>query len=148
MGLNSYPRNGKKHNGNRIMRQEPNQKDILPLMSIGTVIYCRKWRECVDFYRKALLCDISFQNEFFVELSPLSGARLGLMDVSRTRKEVTHPESIVISIQVSNLEETLQVLRKSFPDMPDSFQRVWGVKLISIRDPDGRVVEFWEKETT
>jgi len=129
------------------MTQEPNQKDTLNLVSVGMVLYCRRWRECVDFYRKALLCDISFQNEFFVELSPVAGARLGLMDVSRTRKEVTHPNSIVISIQVSNLEKTLQTLRKTFPDMCCSFQNVWGVKLISLRDPDGRVVEFWEKES-
>ncbi|MEJ5300250.1 MAG: hypothetical protein WHS38_04595 [Thermodesulforhabdaceae bacterium] len=130
------------------MTDGSNCKNDLPIMSIGTVLYCSKWRECVEFYRRILACDIIFQNDFFVELSPSTGARLGLMDVSRTTKQVTHPESIVISIQVSSIEKTIKVLRQIFPNLPDSFRCVWGVKLIEIKDPDGRVVEFWEREPT
>lgn len=116
----------------------------LTLASFGTVLYCRNWEECVEFYRKLLDCPISFRNEFFVEFLPSPGARLGLMNVSRTRKQVTAPESIVISLQVNSLDKALAFIRTISPHLPDPIDHPWGVRLVELRDPDGRLVEVWE----
>lgn len=116
----------------------------LTLASFGTVLYCRNWKECVDFYLGLFNCPIAFRNEFFVELLPSPGVRLGLMDVSRTKKRETAPESIVISIQVNSLDRALEFVQNIFPDLADPVDHPWGVKLIELRDPDGRLVEIWE----
>ena len=67
---------------------------MLPIMSCHTILYCRKWKECISFYRDVLGFPVVFDNNILVELEPAPNVRIGLMDVSRTKRNVTAPETL------------------------------------------------------
>ncbi len=114
------------------------------LVTAGTVLYCRRWGDCVAFYRDTLGFPVVWENDLFVEVAVTATARLGLIDVSRTKKQVTPSDAIVLSFRVPNVRETYRVLRRTIPELTPPTVHPWGVPYFELRDPDGRVVEFWE----
>ena len=52
--------------------------------------------------RDVLGFSIVFDNIILVELEPAPNVRIGLMDISRTKLNVTAPETIVFSFRVTN----------------------------------------------
>jgi hypothetical protein len=53
-------------------------------------------------YRDVLGFSVVFDNNILVELEPAPNVRIGLMDISRTKLNVTAPETIVLSFRVTN----------------------------------------------
>ena len=86
---------------------------MLPIMSFHTILYCRKWKECISFYLDALGFPVIFDNKILLEVERALNARIGLMDVSRTKRNVTAPETIVLSFRVANREKTYELLREN-----------------------------------
>ncbi|HPD60871.1 MAG TPA: VOC family protein [Thermodesulfobacteriota bacterium] len=118
---------------------------MLPITSVHTILYCQKWKECISFYRDILGFPVVFDNNILVELEPTPNARIGLMDVSRTKRNVTEPETIVLSFQVADIEKTYILLREKSGDTVERKEHRWGAQVVELRDPEGRRVEFWSK---
>ena len=121
------------------------EKRILKLsvQSYHTVLYCRKWQECISFYRDVLGFPVVFANEMFVEVRPVAGARIGLMNAARTRWPASCGDSFILSFRVSDIGETHQLLQRNYADVGEPKDHTWGARLFEIRDPDGRRIEFW-----
>jgi catechol 2,3-dioxygenase-like lactoylglutathione lyase family enzyme len=118
---------------------------MLPLMSCHTILYCRKWKECISFYRDVLGFPIVFDNNILVELAAAPNVRIGLMDVSRTKRNVTAPENIVFSFRVADIEKAYNLLREKCKGAVERKDRRWGAQIVELRDPEGRMIEFWSK---
>jgi len=115
----------------------------LSVKSLHTVLYCRKWQECVTFYRDVLGFPVAAANEIFVEVQPVIGARIGLMNAARTRWPASRGDSFILSFRVSDIEETHQWLQKRFAGVGELKDHPWGARLFEIEDPEGRRIEFW-----
>ena len=118
---------------------------MLPIMTCHTILYCRKWKECVSFYRDVLGFPVVFDNNILVELESAPNVRLGLMDVSRTKRNITAPENIVLSFRVTNIEEVYNLLREKYNEAVE-WKRRWDAQVVELKDPEGRMVEFWSKK--
>jgi catechol 2,3-dioxygenase-like lactoylglutathione lyase family enzyme len=118
---------------------------MLPIMSCHTILYCRKWKECISFYRDVLGFPVVFDNNILVELEPAPNVRIGLMDVSRTKKNVTASENIVLSFRVTNIEKVFNLLREKCNGAVEWNHR-WGAQVAELKDPEGRMIEFWSKK--
>jgi catechol 2,3-dioxygenase-like lactoylglutathione lyase family enzyme len=115
----------------------------LPVRSSHTVLYCERWEECIAFYRDILGFSVVFTNEIFVEVQPATGARIGLMNASRTRWPASCSESFILSFRVANIDETHQSLQRELSGIGAIEDHPWGARLFEIKDPDGRRIEFW-----
>jgi len=115
----------------------------LSVKSLDTVLYCGKWNECVSFYRDVLGFPVVFANDILVEVEPVTGARIGLMDAGRTRWPASRGDSFILSFRVSDIEETHQFLQKNYAGIGELKDHPWGARLFEIRDPEARRIEFW-----
>ena len=118
---------------------------MLPIMSCHTILYCRKWKECISFYRNDFGFPVVFDNNVLVELEPAPNLRIGLMDFSRTKRNVTAPETIVLSFRVANIEKTYELLREKCEETLERKDHPWGAQIVELNDPEGRMIEFWSK---
>ena len=119
---------------------------MLPIMSCHTILYCRKWRECTSFYRDVLGFPVVFDNNILTELEPAPNVRIGLMDVSRTKRTVTAPGTIVLSFRVANVEKAYDLLREKCKGAVEQKDHRSGAQVVELKDPEGRMIEFWSKK--
>jgi len=119
---------------------------MLSILSCHTVLYCQKWKECISFYQDVLGFPIVFANNILVEVEPKVNTRIGLIDVSRTKRKFTAPENIILSFQVASIEKAYACLKERYRGILEIKSHPWGAKLIELKDPEGRIIEFWEKE--
>ena len=117
--------------------------DNSSVRSFHTVLYCHKWKECVSFYRDVLGFPVMFANEIFLEVQPVTGARIGLMDAGRTRWSASRGDSFILSFRVSDIEETHQCVEQRYTGLGELKDHPWGGRLFEIKDPEGRRIEFW-----
>jgi len=122
---------------------QPKVMDRLPILSFHTVLYCRKWTECVAFYRDILGFPVVFENELFVELETAQGARIGLLDAARSTRRGEGPAGFLLSFRVEDIQRTHEILSARLPDVPGPARHPWGALLFEFQDPDGRRIEFW-----
>jgi len=115
-------------------------------MSCHTILYCRKWEECISFYRDILGFPVVFDNNILAEVEPAPNVRIGLMNVSRTKKNVTAPETIVLSFRLTNIEKAYGLLREKCKVAVERKGHHWGAQVVELRDPEGRLIEFWSKK--
>jgi catechol 2,3-dioxygenase-like lactoylglutathione lyase family enzyme len=115
----------------------------LPVISFHVVIYSKKWKECVSFYRDILGFPVIFSNNIFVELEAAPGSRIGLLDATRTRRSPGNYDNFILSFCVSDVEETRELLQVRYPELSQVKQHPWGAKVFELKDPEGRRLEFW-----
>lgn len=115
----------------------------LSVRSFHTVLYCDQWEECIAFYRDVLGFPVVFANEIFVEVQPAEGARIGLMNASRTRWSALRSDSLILSFRVADIEKTHQTLKKELSGIGQIVDHSWGARLFEIKDPDDRRIELW-----
>jgi len=112
------------------------------LKSSNTILYCKKWQETVAFYRDVLKLDIHFSNDWFVEFSLSSCARLSIANEESASIKSCGGKGITICLQTNDLEKKhscLQELRIN----PTPIKEIWGSNSFYVYDPEGNRIEFW-----
>ena len=69
----------------------------------NTILYCRKWKETVAFYRDVLKLDVHFSNDWFVEFD-YNGAEIRTL-LSLAGKE--QPEEDIHEFHMSNIYKNI-----------------------------------------
>jgi catechol 2,3-dioxygenase-like lactoylglutathione lyase family enzyme len=116
----------------------------LPIEGLHTVLYCQKWEGCVSFYRDTLGFPVVFANDMFVELQPVAGAFIGLLDAARTTRPLSSfHDTFILSFHVIDVEMTHGVLRQRYEGVSEIKNHPWGARLFEVKDPEGRLLEFW-----
>jgi catechol 2,3-dioxygenase-like lactoylglutathione lyase family enzyme len=115
--------------------------------SFHTVLRCRKWSECMAFYRDVLGLSIVDRKEGFVEFQVTSTSRIGLIDTGGRREEDEGGrDRIILSFCVDNLEAVHEELSSRWPGTSGIRTHPWGDRLFEVEDPEGRRIEFWTRE--
>ena len=114
----------------------------MKIKAANTILYCKKWRETIAFYKDGLKLLVISSNEWFVEFKLNEMSRLSVADETRTSIKSGDGRGITISLQVSDIEQTRAELMDA-GITPTPIKEVWGSKAIYVRDPEGNRLEFW-----
>jgi catechol-2,3-dioxygenase len=114
----------------------------MKIKAANTILYCRKWKETVDFYRNGLNLLVISSTDWFVEFKLNESARLSVADEARTSVKTGDGRGITISLQVVDIEKTRSELLGNGFD-PSPIKEIWGSKAIYLHDPEGNRLEFW-----
>jgi len=109
--------------------------------SFHTVLFCRKWDECVDFYRDILGFTVVDEKPGFVEFEVAPGSRIGLLNSSGNNdlKNI----SFILSFRVGDLEGFHKILSARCKGVTAVRQHPWGARVFELQDPEERRLEFW-----
>lgn len=114
----------------------------MKIKAANTILYCKKWRETVAFYRDGLKLLAISSNEWFVEFKLNEMTRLSVADETRTSVKSGDGKGITISLQVADIEQMqAELLEAGIAATP--IKEVWGSKAIYVHDPEGNRLEFW-----
>ena len=107
-----------------------------------TVLYCRKWDECVSFYRNILGFPVVDTKPGFVEVQVAPGSRIGLLRSSRN----DNPGCFILSFRVGDVDKMHDLLSMRSKEVTAIKLHPWGARLFELRDPEERLLEFWTSQ--
>ena len=114
----------------------------MKIKAANTILYCKKWKETVAFYRDGLKLPILSSNDWFAEFKLNEMSRLSVANEARTSIKSGDGRGVTISLQVADIEQTqADLLNAGIPSTP--VKEVWGARAIYVRDPEGNRLEFW-----
>ena len=114
----------------------------MKIKAANTILYCKKWRETVEFYRDGLKLLSLSSTDWFVEFKLNESARLSVADETRTSVKSGDGMGVTISLQVADVDELRsELMQAGFAPTP--VKEVWGSKAIYLHDPESNRLEFW-----
>ena len=119
--------------------------DFLSPRSANTILYCRKWRETVAFYRHELNLPITFESDWFVEFRLAGAAHLSIADEARASIKSSHGAGLTLTLQVADADETWQRLRQNGLQVELVKNHAWGARTFYFYDPEGHRLEIWSE---
>jgi len=111
--------------------------------SFHTVLFCREWDACVNFYRDILGFEEVDTRAGFVEVQVTPESLIGLLRHKKEDGAINLDTSIILSFKVGNVGKMHQRLSKRCKGVTELKRHPWGARLFELRDPEGRRLEFW-----
>ncbi len=106
------------------------------------VLYCKKWKATVAFYKNTLELQVNFSNEWFVEFILNDTARLSVANEEKSSIESSGGKGITISLKVDDIETVHSCMMESGRN-PTQIKNLWESRQFYIYDPEGNRIEFW-----
>jgi hypothetical protein len=78
----------------------------MEIRTVNTIVYCKKWKETVAFYKTQLKFRVTVELEWFVEFKLNDMARLSIADAARTSMGSCDGKGITITMEVDDIEMT------------------------------------------
>ncbi|NIR27995.1 MAG: VOC family protein [Gammaproteobacteria bacterium] len=117
---------------------------ILPsIQAVNTILYCRRWRETVDFYQRRLHLPVTFASSWFVEFRLSDGARLSVADERRASIKSAGGGGMTITLQVQNADAAWLALQEGGIAPGPVKDHAWGARVFYFADPEGHRLEVW-----
>ena len=108
----------------------------------NTILYCSRWAETVDFYRRSLGMAVFFENDWFVEFAIQHGVFLSVADARRATVPAGRGAGITLSWQVSDIGATRAgLINRGIVVSPITTR--WRVATVFLHDPEGNRIEVW-----
>lgn len=110
------------------------------------IIYCKKWKETVAFYRNCLSLPVNYSNDWFVEFLLTESARLSVANEERASIKSSAGKGITLSLEVEDIaRERTEIAEHGVTPTPIK-KHAWGANVFYINDPEGNRIEFWQSE--
>jgi catechol 2,3-dioxygenase-like lactoylglutathione lyase family enzyme len=109
----------------------------------NTILYCDRWSDCVDFYRRIIGLAASFENEWFVEFEISESAMLSVADARRATIGSAGGSGITLTWRVASVEAARARLERLGVAVTPLSTR-WGSTVCYCHDPEGHRIELWE----
>jgi catechol 2,3-dioxygenase-like lactoylglutathione lyase family enzyme len=116
---------------------------ITPARS-NTILYCRRWRETIAFYRDELGLAVVADHDWFVEMSITGSTSLSIADAARATINAVDGQGITLSWQVKDLAATRTRLL-TYGLEPSEVRTVGDVVACYLSDPEGHRLEIWSE---
>lgn len=116
---------------------------MIEIKTTNTILYCRNWRETVDFYKDQLKLPVTAALDWFVEFELNAGSRLSVADESRASIKSSGGQGVTVTFQVADIEQTQQYLHESGLQPTPIKDHAWGARVMYLYDPEGNRLEFW-----
>lgn len=118
----------------------------LSIKNTNTILYCKKWRETVEFYRHRLKLPTTFSSDWFVEFKLAGNAHLSVADERKATIKSSKGAGITLTLQVDPIDETWQYLRNNGLSLEPIKEHPWGGRVFYFSDPEGHRIEIWSLE--
>lgn len=115
-------------------------------LTTNTILYCRRWRETVAFYRDRLGLPISFESDWLIEFQASKTGYLSVADERRARMRSASGAGVTITLRVKSAEDTRTRLQAAGVDVGPVQSHPWGARLFRFRDPEGHRLEVWSPD--
>jgi catechol 2,3-dioxygenase-like lactoylglutathione lyase family enzyme len=115
----------------------------LSVDSFHTVLFCRKWDVCVNFYRDILGFAVVDEKPGFVEFQVAPGSRFGLLKSPENSALKKNNTSFILSFRVADAKEVHKILSGRCKGVTAVKRHSWGAHVFELRDPEERRLEFW-----
>ncbi len=89
--------------------------DTLSVDAFHAILLCRKWQECVAFYRDVLGFKTVDSRTGFIELEVAPGSHIGLIRRAQNGDPQERDFALVLTFRVSDLEKTHETLAARCP---------------------------------
>lgn len=114
----------------------------MKIKSTNVILYCKKWKDTVAFYRDTLKLLTISSTDWFVEFKLNEMSRLSVANEARTSIKSSAGQGLTISLQVADVEATRSELLAAGVN-PTPIKEIWGARAIYLHDPEGNRLEFW-----
>lgn len=115
----------------------------LRFKSANTILYCKSWKETVDFYKRDLGLPITFSTDWFVEFRLADAAHLSVADEARTSVKSSGGQGVTLALQVDSAETVWELLQKRGLSPEPLRDHPWGARAFYLFDPEGHRLEIW-----
>lgn len=115
------------------------------IITVNTILYCRKWNETVAFYRTRLKFKVTAYLEWFVEFKLNDAARLSIANAERTSIDTSGGQGLTITMEVDDIMVTHMYLEEAGLNPSAIKHHPWGARVLYIYDPEGNRLEFWSQ---
>ena len=113
------------------------------IKTANTILYCKKWKTTVAFYKMQLRLPVTTSCDWFTEFRLNEASCLSIADAARTSIETNGGKGITITLEVDDIEATYLYLEKAGVNLTPIKDHSWGARVIHIYDPEGNRLEFW-----
>lgn len=110
----------------------------------NTILYCRRWREAVDFYRRVLGLPVSAEKDWFVEFQLTETSFVSVANARRASIDTSAGRGITLALQVDDVHAVHARLAAAGAEVEPVKKHPWGALSFFCRDPEGYRLEFWE----
>lgn len=118
----------------------------LTLKNTNTILYCKNWRETVDFYRHGLELPITFASDWFVEFQLTETAHVSVANERRASVKSSHGAGITITLQVESADDAWHYLHAKGLAPGPLKNHAWGARVFYFFDPEGHRLEIWSEK--
>ena len=108
----------------------------------NTILYCRRWNECVEFYRDTIGLTVGYENDWFVEFSVDGSSMLSVADARRATIESAAGAGVTLAWLVEAVDLVRARLVRLGVDVTPLTTR-WESTVCYCHDPEGHRIEFW-----
>ncbi|WP_319522006.1 VOC family protein [uncultured Desulfosarcina sp.] len=109
----------------------------------NTILYAKRWKASVAFYRDCLGLEVVFRNDWFVEFRLTPTAYLSVADQSRTTMASGNGKGITLSFRIDDLQAAHRAFIKDGLVPTAIRAQVMGADVFYLTDPEGNRIEFW-----
>lgn len=110
----------------------------------NTILYCDRWGQAVDFYRRVLGLAVNMENDWFVEFRLTRTSFLSVADARRASIDSAAGRGLTVTLRVDDVDAWHGRLADAGVDVEAVRQHPWGARGFFCRDPEGYRLEFWE----
>lgn len=114
------------------------------LITVNTILYCKKWEETVAFYRDRLCLPAIFSCDWFVEFSLNPMSRLSIADEARATIKGCGGRGITITLEVTDIDAVHAMAETAGINPTRPTHHPWGAKVFYLFDPEGHRIEIWK----
>lgn len=115
-----------------------------PFKQSNTILYCSRWAETVDFYRRMLHLPVSVEKDWFVEFRLTDRSFVSVADAQRTSIAPAAGRGITLTLEVDDVHAMRRRLVGAGADAGEVKRHSWGALRFFCRDPEGHRLEFWQ----
>ncbi|MBN2041087.1 MAG: VOC family protein [Spirochaetes bacterium] len=113
------------------------------IFSSNTILYCKKWKECVFFYREILRLQTNMEKDWFIEFKLHDKTYLSIANESRASVKSAGGEGITLALKYESAEKTRSRFIQKGIDPGEIRNHPWGGRSFFITDPEGVRIEIW-----
>ena len=115
-----------------------------PFNSSNTILYCERWDETVDFYRRVLSLPVNVEKDWFVEFRLTDQSCVSVADARRATIDTSAGRGITLALQVDDVHAMHGRLAAAGVQTGRVKRHPWGALGFFCRDPEGYRLEFWQ----
>lgn len=109
---------------------------------INTILYCRRWRPTVAFYRDVLGLEVHQATDWIVEFKLTADSFVSIADERRATIRSDGGAGLTLTWQVADVVSLHDALMAKEVNVGPVKVR-WGARVFYFHDPEGHRIELW-----